>query len=175
MPTTCARAPFALQVTEKDGTVRPAKAPTHEELWDVIENTWDKLKKDARVPQGFVPFWSLDNARVHVSCWTTFVEDWKKTGRMPPGAFGAIQPPPYGPDMHKVIEHVIGTVSKAFKEEVRRMTYAHDSIEEYFQIFKRIFEQKITAQSVQRDIDSLLETYRQVIVKHGGWPDPKYR
>ena len=125
------------------------------------------------IPHNFFPIWSLDNAPVHAKAYNDLT--WKNK---PAGDFGHAQPPPYSPDLHKVIEHVHGTVCVKFREELDKMTHPLPTIKEYFRKIQLIFYTSITAQSVQEDVRSLFGaegTMMQIVGAKGGYPAAKYR
>jgi hypothetical protein len=83
-------------------------------------------------------------------------------------------PPAYSPDMHKVIEHVHGTVVTAFRKQLREMVKPHTTIIQYCKMVEKLFY-AITPQSVQDDIRSLEATWHEVIKCEGGYPSRKFR
>lgn len=68
-------------------------------------------------PRDKEPTWSLDNAVVHKAA----VSDWDVEGswRKKEGIRGRVHmPPAYSPDLHQVVEHSIGQMSKLFKKQL---------------------------------------------------------
>ncbi len=117
------------------------------------------------------PFYSWDNASFHTSVNLQAIgiqqaDMWKL--------------PPNSPDMHKVIEHVVGRVKRALREELcdnARLT----TVEHIKDVCKDVFFNKITKESVKKDIDSLPTTYRHIHTKkskggrEGDWSLARYR
>lgn len=154
-----------------------ARAPNHSEIQNFL---WNAYKEVARlwligtIPRDFQPIWSLDNAPVHAAAYND--PDWRQN--KPPGCFTQVKPPTYSPDLHKIIEHVHGTVVTAAKKELLSMNTEpepDDSIQPYFEMYRNNFHSHITAQSVQADITSLPTTYAEVIKDGGGYPARRFR
>lgn len=133
---------------------------------------WEQPSQSKPIPYGAKFDYSLDNARVHKAAYSEETVAWpdKPTN----GTFGVVQPPPYSPDLHKVIEHVHGTICSAFRQEIQAMGPAED-INTYFAKLKQLFYQKTTAASVQKDCQSLKQTIQEVIKLEGAWPAAQFR
>eukprot|EP00197_Chlamydomonas_leiostraca_P002617 CAMPEP_0202858272 /NCGR_PEP_ID=MMETSP1391-20130828/876_1 /ASSEMBLY_ACC=CAM_ASM_000867 /TAXON_ID=1034604 /ORGANISM="Chlamydomonas leiostraca, Strain SAG 11-49" /LENGTH=332 /DNA_ID=CAMNT_0049537171 /DNA_START=52 /DNA_END=1050 /DNA_ORIENTATION=- len=97
-----------------------AKNPPAAEIKDVLRQAWGKVQAamDAGLwPRDKEPTWSLDNAVVHKAA----VSDWDVEGswRKKEGIRGRVHmPPAYSPDLHQVVEHSIGQMSKLFKKQL---------------------------------------------------------
>jgi hypothetical protein len=118
----------------------------------------------------FKPLWSLDNAPVH---GTAISGPWPTR---PEGLWNVVSPPPYSPDLHKVIEHVHARVCTEFMDWiVKNPNTAYDCIEDYYARLEYMFQEIITPESVRKDVDSLLQTFAKVLEAGGGYPEPKYR
>lgn len=126
------------------------------------------------IPFGAPLYFSLDNASVHKAAYTdpTWLEKHSWARR---ASFGEIQPPPYSPDCHKVIEHIHATITKAFKAKVDKLPHTLETVEEYWEMVKALFYEAITADSVRKDVDSLLKTYKAVIELGGHYPSKELR
>lgn len=148
-----------------------AKGPTGQEFKDVMRR-FKKTAEEINEEHGLgEPVYSFDNAPIHDM---TLLESIGIDGsdRAPL--------PARSPDMHKVIEHVFGTLEGAMQQEL------HDdpglcTAKQYKAVLQRLFKSKITAESVRKDIKSLAGTYN-VIRKsrdeggvEGGWPPSRYR
>jgi hypothetical protein len=124
-------------------------------------------------PPGMVPIISLDNASIHVKA-----KQLAKKGvpRLFPGKSVKFwELPAYSPDIHKVIEHVHGTVYNAFKKQLIECDSRPETWEPFFGMVKAAFLEHVTTASVRGDIASLQETLKQIVEAKGGWPSKKYR
>lgn len=148
-----------------------AKGPTAQEFTDVMKGFKKRAEDINRKHDLGDPVYSFDNARIHdMSLLETIGIDGSDRAPLPARS----------PDMHKVIEHVFGTLEGAMQREL------HDrpdlcTAEQYKATLERLFRSLITAQSVRKDISSLKDTY-DVIRKsrdeggvEGGWPPSMYR
>lgn len=173
-----------MQVTTKAGVTRLAKTPTAKEITDFLSDVEEAVQQmkckpgeqpssDKPFPPDFVPLISLDNAAVHVKA----IEDYVKQSADPTMARFrfSCSPPPYSPDLHKVIEHVHGTVCTAFNKQLQDLKAEPKSIVQLYNKLEDIFYSMTTAASVQKDVDSLQETFKQVIDLEGAFPPAKYR
>ena len=179
--------PCNQQTTNKNGTEKESGAPASKEMQDFLCDVYTALVKkmaakdqptsaDKPLPWGFVPIWSMDNAATHQKAAAD--KGWKLIsdgGTKPPGALRTVQPPAYSPDLHKVIEHVHGTVRSAFRKVVLKDKQPRAGIEAYWALLQQLFYSHVTASSVSRDVASLAETYEQVIKLDGAYPAAKYR
>lgn len=178
MPALCA------QKQDKQGKTVECKAPNAPEIQKFIEDVHEKLDSltitpgqletfKRPIPSGWRAEWSLDNAAVHKKAY----EDpaWEKKPKN--ASFGQVQPPPYSPDMHKVIEHVHGTLCSAFRVwlEANHKEAAEMDIPTLFKQLEKLFYQHITVQSVRKDLQSLAKTFSQVKELNGAYPAAKYR
>lgn len=82
--------------------------------------------------------------------------------------------PPGSPDVHKVVEHVIGLLkrllNKALREDATLCT-----MKQYKKKAEQIFNHIIKTSGIQKDIASLPSTYEAVLAAGGGWAPPKKR
>jgi hypothetical protein len=160
--------------TIKGGKEVPSRAPAGAEIQAFIEETADKLKAHPLIPANFrpyfLPLWSLDNAPVHKAAISMA---WPNK---PAGLFNSVSPPPYSPDLHKVIEHVHARVCTEFMDWiVKHPNIVYNTIEEYFARLENIFYSVITAEIVKKDVQSLQLTFAKVVEAQGGYPAPKFR
>lgn len=81
---------------------------------------------------------------------------------------------PGSPDVHKVVEHVIGLLkrllNKALREDATLCT-----MKQYKKKAEQIFNHIIKTSGIQKDIASLPSTYEAVLAAGGGWAPPKKR
>jgi hypothetical protein len=126
---------------------------------------------DKPIPARCVPIFSMDNASVHVRLRDVFALGQLK---MPKSSFDC-SPPPYSGDLHKVIEHVHGTLCSAFERWLERQTKMPDTLEELYAKLEAMFYDIITPESVQKDVASLQDTFKEVIRLGGQNPARKFR
>lgn len=117
------------------------------------------------------PKYSFDNAAIHdMGQLEDLAITWEDR----------VELPPRSPDMHKVIEHVFGTLEIAMQEALHDdpgLTRGH----QYAALLRDLFKSRITPQSVQKDIKSLYPLYRLLhrSKKYGGvggdWPPARFR
>lgn len=156
-----------------------AKAPTAQEIQDFLADLFKKIKQMTCAPgeapgpsKPFLPTYqpmiSLDNASIHIKA----VED-KEWLRQHPWGGRRLPLPPYSPDIHKVIEHVHGTITNTFRERLRALKQPHGTVLEYYQEVEDIFYQKFSSDGVSRDQQSLQLTCREILKQNGGYPPQK--
>ncbi len=172
-----------LQSTDRSPTLsflqtkrgEPAKRQTSDEFAErVLDVKQLSLASKDKHPEYYKkggPFYSWDNASFHTSMKLHDVglseEDmWLL--------------PPNSPDMHKVIEHVVGRVKRALREELCDNANI-TTVKQVKHVCKQVFFNRITVESVRKDIDSLPTTYRHIHAKksqggrEGDWSLAKYR
>lgn len=148
-----------------------AKGPTGREFLDVMrvfKRGAEAINLQAKLDE---PIYSFDNAPIHDMALLETI-GIEGTDRAPL--------PARSPDMHKVIEHVFGTLEGAMQKAL----HADPSLctaKQYKTLLLKLFKSNITATSVRKDIKSLKSTY-DVIRKsrdeggvEGGWPPSQYR
>ena len=107
------------------------------------------------------PIYSFDNAPVH-----------QAANLQPLGIVGhrRAELPPSSPDMHKCIEHVFGTLTRAMNASLHRNP-GLSTAADYKAEVERLFNTIITRESVQKDVSSLKDTYRAIKDDVAGdWP-----
>lgn len=176
-----------------------AKTPPSSEIRDLIKRIWLRIKSEMepedpaereaqiragkkgwRWPKGLEPVYSLDNAAVHVAA----VQGWDDPDgwRIKAGIKGRLHMvPDYSPDLHQVIEHAIGNMSKSFHDAVaygllgrlcgesgRRENLAN--MLDFMWLQKWCYQYANGGAAIAENCYRLLDTYLEV-VKHGGdWP-----
>lgn len=117
------------------------------------------------------PYYSRDNASWH---------QWADLGGIGINSEDLFPLPPYSPDMHKVIEHVVNNTWQRFQEYLLE----HPSITTPAKVraaFEHVFYTCNKVCSISQDIDSLPATYTVVHAKkeaggtEGNWPCARYR
>lgn len=76
--------------------------------------------------------------------------------------------------MHKAIEHVFGTLTRAMNASMARDPELK-GVDKYKEELEKLFNQKITARGVNKDVLSLRATYEQILAAEGDWPPAKFR
>lgn len=152
----------------KKGTI--ARGPTSEEFLHVMEYFREEAFKVAKrhphiFTQGCPPLFSFDNPPIH--------------NKAPLASIGMQQAervdlPPCSPDMHKVIEHVFGSLTGGMNASLARDP-ALRSTPMYKAELERLFHAMITPEGVGRDVESLPDTYQGILDVGGGWPDKTLR
>lgn len=90
------------------------------------------------------------------------------------------QLPPNSPDMHKVIEHVVGNVKRALRDKLADNANI-TSAQQLRDAFVEVFYEEISKDSIRKDIDSLPNTYKHIhhTKQQGGsggdWAQARYR
>lgn len=112
---------------------------------------------------------SMDNEKIHGTGWKQIKQELNldESKRLPL--------PAKSPDMHKVIEHVMAIIKSEFRKELGRLPNERLTAQGYCDLLKNIFDNKITKTGVMRDVESLVDTYKAIVARKGGWPDKKYR
>lgn len=82
--------------------------------------------------------------------------------------------PPRSPDMHKAIEHVFGTLTRAMNASLAKDP-GLNTVVKYKAELERLFAEQITPESVSMDVASLPDTYRGILAVDGGWPPANLR
>lgn len=107
------------------------------------------------------PIYSFDNAPVHQGADLQAL-GLKGSKRAPL--------PPSSPDMHKCIEHVFGTLTRAMQKSLHRNTMLTTAAE-YRAEVENLFKTIITPTSVQKDVNTLRDTYHAIRDEVAGdWP-----
>lgn len=117
------------------------------------------------------PRYSFDNATIHkMEELEGLALDWNDR----------VELPAKSPDMHKVIEHVFGTLETAMQEALHddpSLSRGH----QYAALLRDLFKNLITPDSVQKDIMSLYPLYRMLSRSKnaggvgGDWPPARFR
>jgi hypothetical protein len=154
---------------------KPAKKLTAAEFLDVMRNV--KTKTDAckeANPKYYKiggPYYSWDNASWHQAADLSTI-GIKHEHRLPL--------PPNSPDMHKVIEHVVGNTKRRMKECLCDNA-ALTSVKDVKKAMEKVFYTKNKVTSIRKDINSLPGTYKIIHDKlcaggtEGNWAPARCR
>jgi hypothetical protein len=124
---------------------------------------------------GYKPIWSFDNARHHTSAL--------ESGQLAPAGITKrtrARLPPYSSDMHKVVEHAIANTVATFHRKLRASRRVR-TMAGYISMLRAAFFEVNTADRINRDVESLMATYRVIAASkanggvEGGWPPKQYR
>jgi len=126
-----------------------------------------EIKEEAEKPENMVQLgrgqmwlYSWDNDKVHKGADLTEV-DIQKGDRF--------YLPELSSDMHKVVEHVHGWLqggmSKWLSKQEKRTLKPQQCMDE----LQRLFSQVLQKKSIQKDVESLRETYEAVVLAGGGY------
>ena len=142
---------------------RDAKGPTAQEFADVIRKLKPKaegiIKNHAHMlyyPIDAQPIYSFDNPNIHKKAAADLLDDFIFcTDDFTEGNVFPL--PKYAGDMHKVIEHIHGILTNKMRHFLTRVRKRW-SVEVYRSTLQSFFW-SIKADSVQRDVMTLLDTY----------------
>jgi hypothetical protein len=159
---------------------RVAKAPTAEEIRDILSQASAKLRdlqQDGKWPADWEPIWSMDRVPIH----RTAAKDWDhgqwRKDRQVMGT--PLFVPTYSPDLHQVIEHVHANTVRAWKtdlllEEPRKQEY--ENAVAMYKHLETTFYNSILPVSIQANVEKLLDrTYPEVLRLRGDWPTHEFR
>ena len=135
------------------------------------------LAEHAHLLKSTEPIYSLDKYSVHMRAIESsgWLHDSGDTS-------GNVFPlPHHAPDIHKVIQHVHGGLTRSMNKFVTELRRGGGSPRVYRLHLKHLFHDKVvTADSVRKDVDSLIETL-QIIAKpvskggtNGDWAPKGY-
>lgn len=109
---------------------------------------------------------SADNATVHGDATTHRQLGIDATEWM--------QCPARSPDFHKVIEHLFARMKEAFS----KWFHSHPApreMSEYMAKVQELFVQCAKPETIREDVDSMFDTYWEIIKAKGGWPPKPFR
>ena len=161
--------PMQVKPRKKGELGAVAKGPTCEEFEDVMGIVNSKAKLVALKNPGIFgseesprpPLFSFDNPPIHQNAMLSRA-GIKPAQRVPL--------PPRSPDMHKVIEHCFGRLTREMNTSLLSNP-SIKSIEQYKAEIERLFYSKITRESIQAGVVSLVDTYTYIKgPAQGGWP-----
>lgn len=164
--------PMQVRTRKKNQLGAVAKGPTSEEFEDVMSAINEKAGEVMMEnPEVFnaekPPLFSFDNPKIHEVADLSRAGISRQAQRVPL--------PPRSPDMHKVIEHCFGILSRAMNTSLMNDP-SINSIQAYKAEIVRLFHTCITPQSIQADVASLIETYSYIAKQaDGGWPPANLR
>ena len=148
-----------------------ARGPTSQEFLHVMRDfRAEALKVAAKHPNVFtkgarVKF-SFDNPPIHNTAPLAEVQIQKED---------RVRLPARSPDMHKTIEHVFGTLTRAMNASLARDP-GLNTLPKYKAELERLFKTVITPESVRKDVASLPATYACILNDvDGGWPPANLR
>lgn len=147
----------------------PAKGCTKMEWADVMERikaaVAEKLRKLPANSFGGRHSWSYDNDKIH--------QDIVLQAQLKVGGRSRVPLPPYSHDIHRVVEHTLGRIKRAFN----LWLYSHPAerkMTDYMDALKDIFFRTQTADMIDADVATLPSVYRAIRKAKGDWPDRKF-
>jgi hypothetical protein len=141
---------------------RPARAVTSHEFREIMA----KLKATMETPEmqqklGRNQKWlySLDNDKIHRGAKLHLV------GLKDEDIF---ELPELSSDMHKVVEHVHAWLQAEMQLWLEEQDEHKITVEQCKAELRRLFEQKLTQESIKKDVAGLKKTYAAVVAAGGG-------
>lgn len=104
--------------------------------------------------------YSWDNDKIHKGA------DLTKVGIEAEDRF---ELPELSSDMHKVVEHVHAWLQAGMQRWLEGKDPDKITVDECKAELKRLFEQQLKKESIEKDVDSLKATYKAVIAHQGGY------
>jgi hypothetical protein len=156
----------------------PAKAPTAQEIQDLVARIWIAIQQSPDLPE-FKKYvgddcqnivWSFDNARVHTSAfeeWGSQSTSWNVQQHIPGYV---VFPPAYSPDLHQVIEHAHANTVRLFQNwlyEQRNVAPA-SSVMSYMHAVDRCFKLGNPKESVCNNVKKLHAKVYDAVLANGG-------
>ena len=160
-----------------------AKAPTAEEIKDILTTIWEKVKNHPNWPEGLGPCWSLDNAHVHKSALASW--DHRNSWRHQRDIPGYVEKlPPYSPDIHQVVEHAIGNMVTRYRQKLMDYICSTDAVYRsklpmdvpgHFQLLEECFMAANAGNTIADNVAKLMDQVVDVIIRgEGMYPPKKY-
>lgn len=130
------------------------------EIMGKLKATMESPEMQQKLGRNQTWLYSWDNDKVHKGA-----KLWQ-VGFQPEDRF---ELPELSSDMHKVVEHVHGWLQAEMQKWLEDQDEEKITIEQCKAELRRLFEQELTKESLQRDVDSLKKTYAAVIAHEGGY------
>ncbi len=146
-----------------------AKDLTSAEFLDIIKDLKAELSKRSnrkKLARGERWMLSIDNDSRHTAAHLQARGVWLDKDRL------AL--PPLSADMNKVVEHVHAWLTNKMHCWLRSRTGNKPTAEECMQQLRLYFSQYPTA-SIQADVNSMKETYAQIVHEAGMYPAARFR
>lgn len=137
---------------------------------DVMRRIKEEVEEKLKALPGGKPhwrvLWSYDNDKIH--------QDITLQAALKVGGRARAPLPPYSHDIHRVVEHALGRLKRAFN----LWLYTHPgkrTMEGYMAAVQDIFYTQITAKSIRREVKKLPSVYRAIKEAKGDWPPRKFQ
>lgn len=137
-----------------------------EDIMGQLKATMDTTEMQRKLRRGERWLYSWDNDKVHQGA------DLTKVGIEASDRF---ELPELSSDMHKVVEHVHAWLQARIQLWLEGKDEVKVTVQECKNELKRLFEQELTLEAIQKDVDSLKQTYQAVIDHTGGYITAKDR
>jgi hypothetical protein len=130
------------------------------EIMGKLKATMESPEMQQQLDRGQSWLYSWDNDKIHKGA------KLDEVGFQPEDRF---ELPELSSDMHKVVEHVHGWLQARMQEWLEDQDEEKITVEQCKAELRRLFEEELTRESVQKDVDSLKDTYAAVIAHEGGY------
>jgi hypothetical protein len=130
------------------------------EIMGKLKATMESPEMQQQLDRGQSWLHSWDNDKIHKGA------KLDEVGFQPEDRF---ELPELSSDMHKVVEHVHGWLQARMQEWLEDQDEEKITVEQCKAELRRLFEEELTRESVQKDVDSLKDTYAAVIAHEGGY------
>lgn len=104
----------------------------------------------------------MDNAKFHTSAHLPISPAQRL--KIPPGSF----------DIHKVIEHPFGPIKRTFRAWFSKKRSIRTA-QQAMKLLSEIVHSKMTADIIEKDVETINKTLWNIIQKGGQLADPPYR
>ena len=149
---------------------RKEKAPAKQETADEFERHFARIVAavNAALPlhpelaANGGPIYSMDNAKFHTSA------------HLPISPAQRLKIPPRSFDIHKVIEHPFGPIKRTFKAWFSKNRSIRTA-QKAMQLLSEIVHSKVTAKSIEKDVETMNQTLWNIINRGGKLAEPPYR
>lgn len=147
----------------------PAQGATSHEVEEIIKRIREKAEKpENKVHLARKEHWlySWDNDKIHRGA------DMRKMGILPEHRFPL---PELSSEMHKVVEHVHAWLDHHMQLWLQKQNRKELDIEACKQQLEHQFYKVLPKESIQKDVQSLVQTYEAVVLAGGGHVTSEFR
>ena len=151
----------------KDG--KEAQGVTSHELGEIMKQFVEKAQEPAdtaHLRRGEHWLYSWDNDKVHRGA------DMTQAGIQPEHRFHL---PELSSEMHKVVEHVHAWLDRHMQLWLQTQHHKELTIDACKQQLEHLFYNVLPKESIQKDVESLVETYEAVVLAGGGHVTKEFR
>ncbi|WIA15080.1 hypothetical protein OEZ85_001778 [Tetradesmus obliquus] len=148
---------------------KKARGVTSMEVNDIMKLFKEKAEEPgnmAHLRRGEHWLYSWDNDKIHKGA------DMSKMGIKPEHRFDL---PELSSDMHKTVEHVHGWLDHHMQLWLQKQNRKELTIDACKQQLQHLFYNVLKKESIQRDVESLVETYEAIVLAGGGHVTSQFR